>query len=302
LVFCRVNLDKDNSHGVTRVEKEADFGGKIDSIMDIFRRTDMKIFSKDVIKRMTLPEGHSERPTQEQLKRIFYEGTADLDEKDTFRHKREVVRSVITDKTRKIVNNLPNFRNAPSNEIVASLSGPLRDVVEESSSQVRTRLFSNFKNLNQGVRHSIEYKINPPEVIRGLKTKYFCDDEDLEDNMRKKFLHEKIELFYRLIKEIKDFTKMNALYQIKVDLLRDFLHQRHKQMQEEELQLAKLKEEGKISVECFMAGSGIGMEEEDTTANVAKKGKGRKRNAKEGVVGDVLSAFTIGAHWKQIES
>ena len=85
-------------------------------------------------------------------------------------------------------------------------SKPIRDIVENCTWVSKAKLFGNFKGLNEGVGHSVDFKITTNDVIEGVKDRIFQRDKDLEENMRKKFLQEKIELFFKLIREIKEFN------------------------------------------------------------------------------------------------
>jgi len=228
----------------------------MDSIMDIFRRTEMRFVEKDVLQRMNDDgKGQEDKSKGSQwsdnMKKRFYVTSFEPEEKELFKHKRQVVKAVIADKASTKINADPTVKGKDPEQIVATINKEMKDTLEESAYHTRSRLFNNFKNLNQGVRHSLEYKISFKEVSEDLRGKFLRRQDEFEDNLRKKFLHEKVELFYKLIRQIQSHNRAVLVLQFKIVMVRDTIHQRRMVIRMEEVNLEKLKEQGKLNHDTF---------------------------------------------------
>lgn len=225
------------------LEQEADFVAKMDSVMDIFRRTEMNSVSKEVLQRMNNAAVMAVPKDAEYWKQAFYSGAGEPDDKLAKKNKREILSNILTDKAiEKVARKSIKIANKG-----ASLD-QVKSIVEESAWNAKARLFSNFKTLNEGIMSSIEYRIPPSEIIEKVKDKLFVKEENLMDNMRKKFLQEKIDLFFKLVRDLKEIEKVQVIKTAKCDIIRDSIHFRYEYLEKEEIRINEMKQKGTVTL------------------------------------------------------
>lgn len=232
------------------VDQEVDFSVKMDSVMDIFRRTDMKIFSKEVLKRMSNVEAKPAKKTEAEWLSAFYSGLGDPDEKDQMDHKRQLLKSIITKKTAdsldvKKLGNLSKLNlNSGQNPTAASI----KEKVEDSAWVMKAKLFSNFKALNLNIQNSMEYKLPTTEIIKSVTDELFVKNSNLDEHIRKKFLQEKIELLLRMVRDLRDAEKIKVVQKAKIEIIREAIHYRYLYKEKEEKYIESMKKSGVISL------------------------------------------------------
>lgn len=229
-------------------DPKVDFSVRMDSVMDIFRRTDMKVVSKDVLKRMNDTVEKPVKKTEADWVRAFYSGLGEPDDKDQLRHKRQLIKSIITKKTAdsftvKDVNSVMS-----SSSRYGSMPEDIADKVEDSTWVMKAKLFSNFKALNEGVQNTMEYKLPTSEIMESVKDQVFSKAGNMDQNMRKKFLQEKIELLLRLAIELREAEKVRVVQNAKIDIVRDAIHYRYLCQDSEEKNIQEIKKTGVLSL------------------------------------------------------
>ena len=80
-----------------------DFTKRINSIMDIFRRTDLKNFDPELRSRLDTLECGVKVQTREDYLKKFYAASSGADDKFAFKYRTDILRSVMSDKTSQIV-------------------------------------------------------------------------------------------------------------------------------------------------------------------------------------------------------
>jgi hypothetical protein len=228
---------------------DVDFSRRINSILDIFRRTDLKIFDPELRARLDFLESGAKLQTKEDYIKKFYSGNSGADEKFHFRYRTDILRSVMSDKTSHIIARRQHeIKGKTLSEKADYMGTHLKNVIDRGAFIAKSGLVANFKSLNIGIRNSSDYKISTHEVVDGIKVRLYAKDAELEENIRKKFLQEKIDLFYKLVREYLAFNRFEVIMMSKIEIIKHALKDRYDQLKQVDIALRKLKLAGSLTI------------------------------------------------------
>lgn len=213
--------------------------------MDIFRHTGMNYFPKDLVMRMNNTNPLASRKSEEYWRENFYFKDAEVYDKDTMRNKKEIVLAIMADKA---AIRLASDRKKLSNRRPPIINEVIKSSVENTRWQTKAQLFSNFKSLHEGIQNGTEYQIPSAEIESKVRQKLADNHANLTENIRKKFLQESIDLLFKLVREIKEIQKQQAIKRAKCDMIRGAINDRQTLLDREEKRVNYLKEQGILSV------------------------------------------------------
>ena len=240
-------------------EHEVDFQGKVDSMMDIFRRVDMKYFNEEVKERAKQFDAVDTnlKAFPEKIPPALI-GLTEPDEKKLHECRKDVIKSIITDKASFEIAKVPTSARRTAGdkaEVLAKMKGKIEDQIFRT----KAKLLSNFKGIHDKGEHSKDIRIYPSEIAAGIKDKLYSKDEYLEENMRKKFLQEKIESLYRTIRDTRDIRKLQYVLELKIAVIREAIHNRHTYLHRVEKEMEELKLKGAMNVKFSKNQPGYGI-------------------------------------------
>lgn len=239
---------EEKDHFGKEYDGEVDFMKRIGSIMDIFRRTDLKIFDPELRARLDKLESGVKTNSKEDYLKKFY-GSSGADDKFAFKYRTDILRSVMADKTSEIVaRRAHEIQGKTLSEKAEYMGTYLKTVIDRGAFIAKSGLVANFKSLNIGIRNSSDYKISTAEVVDGIKVRLYAKDAELEENIRKKFLQEKIDLFYKLVREYLAFNRYEVIMSCKIEIVKQALKDRYEQLKLIDSEINKLKSAGVLTI------------------------------------------------------
>ena len=186
----------------------------------------------------------SPRVGSEELRNNFLTGS-EPNERIVHQNKHEVIRSLITEKTAIGLQHFPKDKLELLGLKSQKLPAKMAETIDNAAGSYRTKLMTNFKALNGGgVGSSVEFEVSPDEVVLGVKETLLKHDSVLEELIRKKFLQEKIEIYFRQIRELRELQVIGNILELKSTILRDAIHFRFLRLGQVDAQMEDLKKLG----------------------------------------------------------
>lgn len=224
---------------------------------------------------MTVKQDKTIRIDRKELHNNFMTGY-EKNDRIIYQNKRDVIKSIIAQKAAYVIKKDPKvFAKLESVGMKSKKVSPMIiQSVENSVYSVRSKLITNFKVLNQGGVSSVEYKIPPHEIMTELKENEMKNDKEQKELMRKKFLQEKIEVYYRLINELREMKVIEKIIELKGNILRDAIDFRFKRLKAVDEHMAHLKKSGVM--EAYLA-KPVGEQQDEKTTTKRSTVKGRRR-------------------------